>query len=61
MAGCPLPHPSHRPNPPLGNKLRARQVEGWNCLNSSSLDTPQTDTWMFSQNRAVTQPSAEAE
>jgi hypothetical protein len=28
-------------------------------LNSSSLDIPETDIWMFSLNRAVTQLSAQ--
>lgn len=30
-------------------------------MNSSSQDTPETDIWMFSQSRAVTQLSAQAE
>lgn len=30
-------------------------------MNSSSQDKPETDIWMFSQNRAVTQLSAQAE
>lgn len=29
-------------------------------MNSSSQDTPETDIWMFSQNGAVTQLSAQA-
>lgn len=61
-AGCP-PHPLPllQPEPPLSNKLTARQVEGSNCLNSSSLNVPEPDIWIFSQNRPVTQLSASAE
>lgn len=59
--GCPHPLPVLQPAPPLGNRLTARQVEGSNCLNSSSLHVPETDIWMFSQNRPVTQLSAQAE
>lgn len=41
VAGCP-PHPLPllQPELPLSNKLTARQVEGSNCLNSSSLNVP---------------------
>lgn len=58
--GCPL-HPLPLLQLPLSNKLRAGQVEGSNCLNCSSLNVPETDIWMFSQSRPVTQLSAQAE